>query len=536
MLREPTPARAALRRSFVRLMMASCVMALHTPAAPAATAEQCSVLADTDFARVLDAPTRVVAATVVAATGSLPAYCRVEGYVAPQVGIEFHLPMAGWNGKLIVAGCGGMCGSLQGLESCPEALARGYACGTTDMGHRAPSMDGKWAYDNPVAEIDVGHRATHVATLAGKAIATAFYDAPIQRAYFRGCSTGGRQGLVEAQRYPYDFDGVIAGAPILYTPMGPPLGSLWNATANLDSRGEPIMSAAKLERLRAAVLDSCDAVDGLKDGVINDPRACKFDVGSLACHGAAGDDCLTADELAVVRKFYQGPRGSPGVLTRVGGQQFGSEGSWTLYLKGKDTPFYRFATENLRYLGFALDPGPDYDASQFDWNRDPQRLSYSLLSAGNPDLGLFADHGGKLILFHGWADPAISTSSTIAYYEMVTRTMGGLAATQQFARMYLLPGMGHCEGGGVNFVDLLTALESWVEGGRAPDLLTGYALAGPIGPNVAPAGFTGTNIGAAHPSFARPLFPYPDTARYVSGDPNNSSSFKRVPTSGATIH
>jgi hypothetical protein len=260
--------------SFTRIVAAAVVAAWSWIGAPAhaATPAQCEALATTEFGMVADAPTRVTAATVVPAKGTVPAYCRVEGYVSPQVGIEFHLPMDAWNGKFTFVGCGAMCGSLQGLASCPEAVARGYACGTTDMGHRAPAQDGKWAYANPVAEIDLGHRATHVATLAGKAITTAFYGKEIKRAYYRGCSTGGRQGLVEAQRYPYDFDGIVAGASVLYIPMGPPLQLTWDVTANLDRAGNPIMKESKLALVHDAALKACDALDGLKDGMITDPR------------------------------------------------------------------------------------------------------------------------------------------------------------------------------------------------------------------------------------------------------------------------
>jgi feruloyl esterase len=503
--------------------------------ARAASPQDCEALASTDFSRIPDAPTRVVAAQTTNASGSVPTFCRVEGYIAPQVGFEFRFPLENWNGKFLMQGCGAFCGSLQGLESCPEALARGFACGTTDMGHRAPAMDGKWAYDNPQAKIDAGYRATHVATLAGKALLRALYKQDAARSYFRGCSTGGRQGLVEAQRYPYDFDGVISGAPVLYTPMGPPLQSLWNSTANLDASGAMILSAAKLEWYAGAVMKACDAVDGLKDGLISDPRACKFDPATLACQGTTSGECLSPAELGVVRKFYDGPRNSKGRFLRVGGQMPGSERSWSIYLKGKETLFYGFFAENLRYLGFPLDPGPTYDATQFDWDRDPQRLSYSLLTAGNPDLGLFAENGGKLILFHGWSDPAISATSTIGYYEMVTRTMGGLARTQDFARLYLLPGLGHCTGGGVNFVDFLSALDAWVESGKAPDLLVGYGFAGPVGPAVAPAEFNGRNLSTLPSTLARPLFPYPDTPKYRSGEANDPGSFARVRAAAANV-
>ena len=241
-------------------------------AARAATPAQCQALTRQDFSGILDAPTVVLGSSVVAANGSVPAYCRVEGNVTPAVGIEFHLPMDNWNGKFVLQGCGGMCGNFQGISSCPEAVTRGYACGTTDMGHRGATQDGKWAYQNPIAEIDAGHRATHVATVSGKAITEQFYGSGIKRSYFRGCSTGGRQALVEATRYPYDFDGIVGGAPVLYSPMGPPLQLLWDAQSNTGPDGKEILSVAKLNVLHAASMNACDALDGAKDGIITDPR------------------------------------------------------------------------------------------------------------------------------------------------------------------------------------------------------------------------------------------------------------------------
>ena len=251
----------------IRIFRLACLgMVLATPAL-AASADQCKALTTTDFGRLEDAPTRILAASSIAAKDGIPDHCKVEGYVAPQVGFELRLPMSDWNGKVVTQGCGAMCGELMGSSACVEAAARGYACVTTDMGHKALPYDGKWAYNNPGAEIDFGHRATHVATVAAKAIAESFYNTPPKRAYFRGCSTGGRQALVAAQRYPYDFDGIIGGAPVLYQLMGPPLQLFWGATANLDTAGKPILDVAKLPMIAKAVMKACDANDGVRDGV-----------------------------------------------------------------------------------------------------------------------------------------------------------------------------------------------------------------------------------------------------------------------------
>jgi feruloyl esterase len=497
--------------------------------AKAATPEQCKALAAQDFHNLLDAPTRVLASTPMPAKDGVPAYCRVEGYVAPQVGIEFHLPMENWNGKFLMQGCGGLCGNLEGIVSCPEAVSRGYACGTTDMGHKS-GADALWAYNNLSAVIDLGYRATHVATVAGKAITEAFYAAPIRRSYFRGCSTGGRQGLQEAQLFPYDFDGIVAGDAQIYSLLGPPLTSFWNGAANVGPDGKSVLTAAKLGVVSTAVLNACDMLDGVKDGIIGDPRKCKFDVSTLVCKAAAAGNCLTEAEMAVVRKFYQGPASKKGAFVRVGGMAFGSEPGWAQFLPGKAGRYWTNAEENMRYLAFFDAPGPSYDWATFNWDRDPQRLGkWAIMRGGDPDLELYAANGGKLIMFHGWADTSNSANGLIHYYERVTRVMGGQAQTQAFARFFLFPGMFHCGNGyGVNFGDMLGAIDAWVERGKAPDEIIAYRIPGGAGPSKAPAGFKGDNIAASNPQFSRPLYPYPDTYAYSGGDPNAAASFKRV--------
>ncbi len=508
------------------------VALLAMPAAVAASGdESCRALGSADFGRLQDAPTRITSADVVAAKDGVPAHCRVEGYVSPQVGVELRLPLGGgWNGKVLTQGCGAMCGQMLGSEACAEATSRGYACVTTDMGHRGLPYDGKWAYNNPQAEIDFGHRATHVATLAAKAIAASFYGVAPQRAYFRGCSTGGRQALVAAQRYPYDFDGIVGGAPVLYQLMGPPLQLFWGATANLDRAGKPILDVAKLPLIAAAATRACDTLDGVADGVIDRPMQCRFDPATLQCPasgaGAPTAQCLTAAEVEVVRRMYSGPVTSRGVQIMPGGQVPGSEPGWAAYFRGgKAAPNYGFAAEILRYVAFAIDPGPDYEATDFDWDRDPQRMSVSALTAGNPDLTLFRAAGGKLLLFHGLQDPAVFYTTTTAYYELASRAMGGREAMQSFARLFLLPGMYHCRGGpGLNHADMLGALEAWVERGQAPESITAHHIEaearGPVDP---PVGFDPASAG-----FSRPVYPYPDYAVYRgSGDWKDARNYVR---------
>ena len=273
-------------------------------------AGRCQGLAQADFSRVMDAPTQVTSSTYVAAADDMTAYCRIEGYVTPNVGIEVRLPAENWNGKFIKRGCGGYCGSING-DSCDSHIKNGYACVVSDMGHKSTGGDAKWAYNNPYTEVDFGYRATHVSTAAGKAITEEFYGNAPQRSYYMGCSTGGRQGLVEAQRFPWDFDGIVAGAPVI-DETGAGLQLIWTTVANLDEDGEQILPASKIPMIHNAAVSKCDADDGMEDGLIDDPRTCDFDPGELQCGMFDGDDCLTGDQVEVVRKIYSGPHTSTG--------------------------------------------------------------------------------------------------------------------------------------------------------------------------------------------------------------------------------
>ena len=495
--------------------------------AQAATPEQCKALASLDLGHLQDAPTRITAANLTEAKPGIGAHCKVDGYVAPQVGFELRLPLADWNGKVLTQGCGAMCGGMLGSSGCEEAATRGYACVTTDMGHRALPYDGKWAYNNPQAEIDFGHRATHVATVTAKAISEAFYSSAPKYAYFRGCSTGGRQALVAAQRYPYDFDGIIGGAPVLYQLMGPPLQLFWGTSVNFDQAGKPIFDAKKLPMLAKAVMAICDGKDELEDGVISRPQQCSFDPENLKCETGESAECLTQAEVDVVKKTYAGPTTSKGAQLMPSGQLPGSELGWSGYLQdGKAASNYGFGSEVLRYLSFDIDPGPSFEVSNFNWDKDPQRMSLSLLTAGNPELTLFKQAGGKLILFHGMADPAIFFTTTTEYYDLATQTMGGAKAMSEFARLYPMPGLYHCRGGaGTNYADMLGALDAWVEGGKAPDSIMGYHIENEAkGPAEPPIGFD-----PAMSTFSRPIYPYPDYAAYDgSGDWKDAKNFKRV--------
>lgn len=486
------------------------VALLLTAALQPAAAVECSELLKPDFSALPDAPTQLTLATSVDAQGSVPAYCRVQGYVRPRVRFELRLPRESWNGKLLMEGCGGFCGSLDHAPRCDARLARGYACVVSDMGHASTPFDGKWAWNDREAEIDFGYRATHVTAVAGKAVATAFYSRPPERSYFHGCSTGGRQGLVSAQRFPADFDGIVAGAPVLRMPASG-MVLAWSMRALHDAAGRRIVTPREVELMHRAVLERCDARDGLADGIVGDPRACDVDPGTVAGLGAA--------QVAALRKVYDGPRDSRGRRLFASGLPRGSELNWIGTLIGRDEgppPFYGFIADLFRYLSFAEDPGPGFRLEDFDFDRDPPRLGAmaQIYTGANPDLTEFKSRGGKLLLYHGWADSVVVPQPSIDYYELATRAMGGPAATREFFRLFVVPGKDHCTGGaGAHDIDYLGALERWVERGEAPERLIGTRPAS-----------------GAQPALRRPVYAYPAVAAYRGrGDANDPASFVALP-------
>ena len=472
------------------------------------------------------AGTTVSAAKLVPATDKVPAHCLVEGTVAtPGNSVDFRLGLpAQWNGKFYFQGVGGFAGSMGRLD---EGLERGYASATTDTGHQGTSgTDGSWALNNRPKEIDYGHRGTHVTAVAAKNLTNAFFGKAPSYAYFNGCSNGGRQALMEAQRYPDDFDGIIAGDPSFGA-----LGYVRRASMYQFMLASPerVLPAAKLEILTKSAVAACDSSDGVVDGLIGDPRDCKFDPGPLQCKGADGPDCLTAGQLASVKMIYteaKTPKGER-IFGFPVGHEAGNSG-WPLWITGrspavqqadgsmgfdKEAPTgYRFADGFFRYMAFETDD-PSYDWRQrFDMSRDLPKIATiaEILSPTNSDLSKFRESGGKLLLYHGWADPAISAYGTVAYYDDVVKKAGGKQKSDNFVRLFLAPGMHHCRGGpGPDDFDTLTALERWVEKGEAPAKL------------VASKSIDGKVVRT------RPLCPEPQLARYVGkGSIDDAANFR----------
>jgi len=501
----------------------------------------CKSLVQLDLAALPEAPTHLTYTTFISATDKLPAYCDVRGYVAPQVGIRLRIPDA-WNGKFHFEGCGTMCG-VRNIDSADDPLSRGYAVAVTDMGHSAPHPDdnvtaeivnavsrsGEWAYNNLEGELDLAYRGTHKAVIAAKAVVEAYAGFAPKKSYWRGCSTGGRQALSIAQRYPWQFDGMIAGAPAGMEAAY--INIFWRTLANMDKDGRALMGREQLAALNNAVVAQCDAKDGLKDEVINDPWSCTPDLKALACK--RGDDpaqCLTPAQIGAAERLYRGAFLSNGLRVSTGLQP-GSELNLAPYIRdkaGANITFEPMAQDRLRYVWFDYDPGPAYSPRSFDLNRDyPKLFTKGLLQApSNPDLTDFQRRGGKLIVYQGLND-LLDVPPVADYMEKATRIAGGKQNADEFMRLYLIPGMDHCRGGvGVDTVDWITALENWVEKNEPPATLIGARRSDGLGP----PGAKGFPLDAAKITKTRPLYPFPDVAAYVgNGDSTKAENFKPAP-------
>jgi feruloyl esterase len=458
-----------------------------------------------------------------------PEFCRVQGVMTPSTDshIEFEvwMPAAGWNGKYLGIGNGGFAGSI-GYTALAEAVANGYASASTDTGHPQSGTDAAWALGHREKMVDYGYRAIHLTAETAKTIVASYYGGPAKRSFFSSCSNGGRQALMEAQRYPADYDGIIAGAPANYfTHVA--AGFVWNAQA-LDGPG--YIPAAKLKLIETAALSSCDADDGVKDGVIDEPTKCRFDPSVLTCKGEANDTCLTEAQVAALKKIYGGPKTSKGEQLMPGYEPGGETGmgGWALWITG-------FQQGKSLQLGFAngffgqmVAQDPSWDYRKMNLDRDMKKaddMGAQLFNATDPNLKAFKDRGGKLLLYHGWADAALQPVNTINYYQSVVLKMGPKEAAQ-FVELFMVPGMQHCGGGpGPNDFgamspapadtdhSMMKAIERWVEQGKAPEKLIATKYKADATPS---SGVVRT----------RPLCPYPMAAKYSgSGSTDDAANF-----------
>jgi feruloyl esterase len=467
----------------------------------------------------------------VSATEELPSHCRVHGVVGSDIQFELLMPDA-WNGKFVMGGGGGFVGSIvnqaqddsYGHGGSP--LQRGYATVGTDTGHKGSVIEASWAYQNLERKLNFGYRAVHTTAVAAKSVIHAYYGRPPAYSYFMGCSRGGGQGMMESQLYPTDFDGIVSGAPAFD----------WNGIAaafvygqqkmypDPDRLDAPVVTAENRALLATGIVEQCDALDGVEDGVLRDPRRCEFDPASLprCANEIPGPDCFTTAQLQAIRVIYDGPE--------VGGRQLhpgfplGGEnnaGGWDMWItggskvlevivEGENLPpnaHFAFGTETFKYL--MLDD-PDWDYASYDFSNFENDTAFgaSYLNATDTDLSSFRLAGGKLLMWHGWCDSALSSFATIQYFEAVEVNDPDV---RDYYRLFMMPGVLHCAGGpGPDRVDWLGAIEAWVERGEAPDSLYASRL---------------SDDGSVE--MTRPLCPYPEVAVYDgTGNTNEAESFR----------
>ncbi|WP_122857147.1 tannase/feruloyl esterase family alpha/beta hydrolase [Pseudomonas viridiflava] len=496
----------------------------------------CAALTQTDLSDIGGSGSRVVSASESSRDGV--AVCAVEGLLAPQIGFKLELPTTTWAQRYLQVGCGGFCGhSRPGVaDSCKPLKTGAFAVASTDMGHK--TIDTTFG-DDPQKRADFAHRGVHLTALASKKLIQTFYGRKAEYAYFTGCSDGGREALIEAQRYPEDFNGIIAGAAALNFQVQKVLFHGWVARANTGPDGKPIILASHLPILHKAVLAQCDVLDGQIDGLISDPRLCRFDPSVVQCKVSADNaKCLTAPEVEAARRIYDGPKDpASGERLIVGGPQPGSELAWAgLFVPvSADQPIVsqQIAEQSIRSLVFETNPPEDFKLANLRFDKSTfERLRplHALYDATNPDLAPFASRGGKLILWHGWADPQVSPLNTLAYHEAVEAHMGK-ARTESFTRLYMLPGVYHCgRGEGPSEVDLLTPIMAWVEKGQAPGAIVARQYQPkPVDKVVAaslPAFMTREDI--SNRGRTRKVFPYPYMAEYDhKGYSKRANSYQR---------
>jgi feruloyl esterase len=432
--------------------------------------------------------------------------CRVAATLRPssdsEIKMEVWMPTANWNGRYQAVGNGAFNGNIN-YGAMKTALSRGYATSSTDGGHTGNTAS--FAVGHPEKVIDFGWRAMHETAVASKAIIAEFYGGAAKFSYFNGCSAGGRQAMKAAQRVPADFNGIIAGAP----------GLDWTGRAaqavriakHLEQNEAARLLQPQRELLHNAVMNACDLLDGVKDGVLENPRSCKFDPGALACKTSDDTSCLTPPQVETARMIYSAAV-NPKTKRAINGLERGSELGWTDL--GWTASARATGLELFRFLVFG---DPTWTIQKFNWDSDIVRAEQGdmdTINALNPNLQSFFKRGGKLIQYHGWSDPQIAPGNTSQYYERVVELVGGRNKAHDSYRLFMAPGMGHCSGGnGPNTFDMLTALERWVEGGLAPNQVTA-SITRP----------------SAMLDRSRPLCPYPEVAVYKgSGSTDDSTNF-----------
>jgi feruloyl esterase len=447
----------------------------------------------------------------IVAPADLPAFCRVAGVIRPvadsEIGFEVWLPLGNWNRKFLGVGNGGFAGFID-YPNMTGPLSHAYATANTDTGHqRVGPQTMEFALNHPQKLIDFGYRAVHETTVKAKLIIAAFYSEPPAFSYWSGCSTGGREALMEAQRYPADYDGIIAGDPV--SNFDHLQASSLNKRIALDKNRAGFVPPEKLALLHDAVLNACDALDGVKDGILEDPRRCHFDPAAIECKAANETSCLTAGQVEIVRTFYN-PTVNPRTKEEIyPGLERGGEPAWS---QGVGHMVARLVFAPGDYLKFALFRDPVWDYKTFDFDRDvarADRLDGGLVAAVNADLQEFFRRGGKLLQYHGWSDESVSPRDSINYYTRVGDAYTGHGRLENSYRLLMVPGMYHCRSGdGPNSFDPISAMEQWVERGKAPDRMVASRWSN------------------GKVDRTRPLCPYPQVAKYKgTGSTDDATNF-----------
>lgn len=428
---------------------------------------------------------------------TLPAFCRVAATLKPtprsDIKMEVWLPAGGWNGKLEVVGNGAFAGTVS-YPAMATALAAGYAAASTDTGHTGPSSN---TFVNQDVLVDFAHRAIHETTAAAKTVVDAFYGSAPKFSYFNGCSTGGRQALTAAQRYPEDFNGIVAGAPASFGSKQT-FGQIWIYQAT--AAPEAALSREKQQALHAAVLDACDANDGVKDGVLENPLTCKFDPQTIACKAGDSSSCLTAPQVEGVRRIYAGASNPHTGEFIFPGFERGSEALWT------PTPV-SYAVDYFKYIVFN---DPNWDPKTLNFDGDLARAArvenVKIFDATDPNVETFTNRGGKLLMYQGWAEPGIPPRNVVTYYGEVQKKTKNAADS---VRLFMVPGMGHCGGGdGTSTFDMVAALDQWMTTGKAP------------------ASIPASRVRNGVTDRTRPLCPWPQVATYKgSGSTDDAGNF-----------
>ncbi|PWW05400.1 tannase/feruloyl esterase family alpha/beta hydrolase [Mangrovibacter plantisponsor] len=488
-------------------------------------------------------------------------YCVVSSKLMPSITIKTLLPVTTWNGRYMQLGCGGLCGNIMmdvgAAAGCAPLAQGGFALAATDMGHSMEEVD---FGNSQQKREDFAWRAQHLAVVTSKSLIQHYYAQAAKWSYFNGCSDGGREALMEAQRFPRDFNGIIAGAAAMNFQVQNALYHSWMAVSNTDKEGKAIITADRLPLIHNAVLNACDALDGQKDGLLSDPMTCHFNPAVLQCPPGSDTpqaNCLSSKEVEAVKRFYSGPVDpKTGQKLVVGSVLPGSELAWAgvFVPQTADGPIMSrsIALASLRYMNFVKNPGASFTLKDmtFDANMfDKLRALHSLYDATNPNLAAFKQAGGKLIIWHGLADPHISPINSIAFHQAVGRAMG-VTQRDAFERLYLLPGVYHCSGGeGPSLVDFLTPMMNWVEHGVAPEAVMAWqapakaensfgqpqgagagktkpaAMMPPVQDGKTRFRLQSIPAGAA----SRPVYPFPLMAVYSGqGERTNGSSYKPV--------